>query len=148
MLTFTHFQSILLFLDPGIFKHSQSVSRSYLAEVTPQTDQSGVLGTFNAASSMGFILGPMVGGRLAETSGGFYKVALVCTVIFVLNAGEFVIEPVHFAIIDCSCFFLHYNPLSKVCSFSLFPVSLKIELFEDSFHIKLIQRSKVKAVMA
>lgn len=84
------------------------MSRSYLAEVTPQPDQSGVLGTFNAASSMGFILGPMVGGRLAETSGGFYKVALLCTVIFVLNAGEFVIiiVPVHFSIIYNSCFFL------------------------------------------
>ena len=77
-----------LFLKPGIFKHSQSVSRSYLAEVTPKVDQSGVLGTFNAASSMGFILGPMVGGRLAETSGGFYKVALACTVIFILNEGN------------------------------------------------------------
>ena len=75
-------------MKTGIFKHSQSVSRSYLAEVTPKVDQSGVLGTFNAASSMGFILGPMVGGRLAETSGGFYKVALACTVIFILNAGN------------------------------------------------------------
>lgn len=118
-------------------------------EVTPQPDQSGVLGTFNAASSMGFILGPMVGGRLAETSGGFYKVALLCTVIFVLNAGEFVIAPVHFAIIYNSCFFfLYYNPLSKVCLFLSVSVSSKFELFEDIFHTKLSQRSKVKAVIA
>nr|XP_022290434.1 LOW QUALITY PROTEIN: major facilitator superfamily domain-containing protein 9-like [Crassostrea virginica] len=75
-----------LYFPKGIFKHSQSVLRSYLAEVTPKVDQSGVLGTFNAASSMGFILGTIVGGRLAETSGGFYKVALACTVIFILNA--------------------------------------------------------------
>lgn len=125
------------------------MSRSYLAEVTPQPDQSGVLGTFNAASSMGFILGPMVGGRLAETSGGFYKVALLCTVIFVLNAGEFVIVPVHFAIIYNSWFFfLYYNPLSKICLFLSVSVSSKFELFEDIFHTKPIQRSKVKAVIA
>lgn len=99
------------------------MSRSYLAEVTPQPDQSGVLGTFNAASSMGFILGPMVGGRLAETSGGFYKVALLCTVIFVLNAGEFVIiiVPVHFAIIYNSWFFSFIiTLLAKFVSFPLF----------------------------
>lgn len=127
------------------------MSRSYLAEVTPQPDQSGVLGTFNAASSMGFILGPMVGGRLAETSGGFYKVALLCTVIFVLNAGEFaiIIVPVHFAIIYNSWFFfLYYNPLSKICLFLSVSVSSKFELFEDIFHTKPIQRSKVKAVIA
>lgn len=97
---------------------------------------------------MGFILGPMVGGRLAETSGGFYKVALLCTVIFVLNAGEFVIVPVHFAIIYNRCFFLYYNPLSKVCLFLSVSVSSKFELFEDIFHTKLSQRSKVKAVIA
>lgn len=98
---------------------------------------------------MGFILGPMVGGRLAETSGGFYKVALLCTVIFVLNAGEFVIVPVHFAIIYNSWFFfLYYNPLRKVCLFLSVSVSSKFELFEDIFHTKLSQRSKVKAVKA
>ena len=59
-----------------------------VAEVTPKVDQQRVLGTFNAASSMGFILGPMVGGRLAETSGRFYNVAVVCTIIFILNAGS------------------------------------------------------------
>ncbi|XP_061193286.1 uncharacterized protein LOC133201504 [Saccostrea echinata] len=73
-------------IPTGIFKHSQSVSRSYLTDVSSRSDQSGVLGTFNAASSIGFILGPMVGGRLAETSGGFYKVTFLCTAIFVLNA--------------------------------------------------------------
>jgi hypothetical protein len=77
-----------IFLSTGIFKHSQSISKSYLTEMTPRSEQSGVLGKFNGASSIGFILGPMVGGRLAETSGGFYKVTLLCTATFILNAGE------------------------------------------------------------
>lgn len=77
--------------------------------------------------------------------------ALLCTVIFVLNAGEFVIiiVPVHFALIYNSCFFfLYYNPLSKVRLFLSVSVSSKFELFEDIFHTKLSQRSKVKAVIA
>lgn len=96
---------------------------------------------------MGFILGPMVGGRLAETSGGFYKVALLCTVIFVLNAGEFVIiiVPVHFALIYNSCFFLlYYSPLRKVCLFLSVSVSSKFELFEDIFHTKLSQSQRLR----
>lgn len=48
--------------------------------------------------------------------------------------GEFVIVPVHFAIIDNSCFiFLYYNPFSKVCLFLSVSVSSKFELFEDIF---------------
>lgn len=44
--------------------------------------------------------------------------------------------------------FLYYNPLSKVCLFLSVSVSSKFELFEDIFHTKLSQRSKVKAVIA
>ncbi|KAK3098875.1 hypothetical protein FSP39_023907 [Pinctada imbricata] len=70
----------------GIFKHSQSISKSFLADVTASDRQSAVLGHFNAASSIGFILGPMIGGNLAETSNGFMKVALLTASIFVINS--------------------------------------------------------------
>lgn len=121
-------------------------------EVTPQPDQSGVLGTFNAASSMGFILGPMVGGRLAETSGGFYKVALLCTVIFVLNAGEFVIIIVYLYILPlfttAGFFFFIITLLAKFVSFSLFQYLQNLNFLRIFFHTKPSQRSKVKAVIA
>lgn len=123
------------------------MSRSYLAEVTPQPDQSGVLGTFNAASSMGFILGPMVGGRLAETSGGFYKVALLCTVIFVLNAGEFVIiiVPVHFAIIYNSCFFFFIiTLLAKFVSFSLFQYLQNLNFLRIFFTLSQVKGQRLR----
>lgn len=44
-------------------------------------------------------------------------------------------------------FFLYYNPFSKVCLFLSVSVSSKFELFEDIFHTKPSQRSKVKAVI-
>lgn len=46
------------------------------------------MGHFNAASSVGFILGPVVGGYLTEHEGGFYTSSFTCAIIFLANAGE------------------------------------------------------------
>lgn len=70
----------------GIFKHSQSFSRTYLSELVSEKERSAVLGHFNAASSVGFILGPLVGGHVAELQGGFFYSACIAGFIFVLNA--------------------------------------------------------------
>ncbi|XP_076467068.1 major facilitator superfamily domain-containing protein 9-like [Babylonia areolata] len=70
----------------GIFKHSQSLSRTYLADLVPEGQRSSVLGRFNAASSIGFILGPMVGGHVAELPGGFQTAAFMGGAVFCLNA--------------------------------------------------------------
>ncbi|XP_068208413.1 major facilitator superfamily domain-containing protein 9-like [Palaemon carinicauda] len=47
----------------GVFKHSQTLCRALLADVTTPEDRSRVFGVFNATSSMGFIVGPMLGGE-------------------------------------------------------------------------------------
>jgi len=47
------------------------------------------MGRFNAASGVGFILGPVVGGYLTELEDGFYKTSFICASIFILNAGKF-----------------------------------------------------------
>lgn len=72
-------------LPLGIFKHSQNISKSYLADITSRSEQSTKMGHFNAASSIGFILGPSVGGHIAEMEGGFYLVALLAGAIFFIN---------------------------------------------------------------
>lgn len=46
-----------------------------------------MMGQFNTASSMGFILGPMVGGYLTELDDGFYITCFICFSVFILNAG-------------------------------------------------------------
>ncbi|XP_057598755.1 major facilitator superfamily domain-containing protein 9 [Hippopotamus amphibius kiboko] len=71
----------------GIFKHTLSISRALLADVVTEKERPVVLGQFNTASSVGFILGPVVGGYLAELDGGFYLSAFVCSSVFILNAG-------------------------------------------------------------
>ncbi|KAL4233283.1 Sugar transporter [Mactra antiquata] len=72
-------------LPLGIFKHSQNISKSYLADITTSTDQSSKMGHFNAASSIGFILGPVVGGHIAVMKDGFYLVATLSGVVFLIN---------------------------------------------------------------
>ncbi|XP_053311090.1 major facilitator superfamily domain-containing protein 9 [Spea bombifrons] len=71
----------------GIFKHSLSISKAFLADLVSETERPLVMGRFNAASSMGFILGPVVGGCLTELPGGFYITSFLCASIFVINAG-------------------------------------------------------------
>ncbi|KAM6179192.1 major facilitator superfamily domain-containing protein 9 [Erethizon dorsatum] len=71
----------------GIFKHTLSISRALLSDLVVEKERPMVLGTFNTASSMGFILGPVLGGYLAELEGGFCLTALLCCSIFLLNAG-------------------------------------------------------------
>jgi len=44
-----------------------------------------VLGNFNAFSSLGFVIGPLIGGHLAMESNGFSKVTVLTGCIFVIN---------------------------------------------------------------
>jgi hypothetical protein len=58
-----------------------------LADITTKADQTSKIGHFNAASSIGFILGPPVGGHIAELKGGFYLVSVLTGFVFLLNFG-------------------------------------------------------------
>uniref|UniRef100_A0A8C5PFF5 Major facilitator superfamily domain containing 9 n=1 Tax=Leptobrachium leishanense TaxID=445787 RepID=A0A8C5PFF5_9ANUR len=71
----------------GIFKHSLSISKAFLSDLVTEDERPIIMGRFNAASSMGFILGPVVGGNLTELQGGFYITSFLCSAIFIINAG-------------------------------------------------------------
>ena len=87
----------------GIFKHSQSFSKTYLADLVLEQERSSVLGHFNASSNIGFILGPVVGGHLAELPGGFRYVACIAGGVFWINAGE----------VYCCCLSLLYRAVLR-----------------------------------
>ncbi|XP_033635435.1 major facilitator superfamily domain-containing protein 9-like isoform X1 [Asterias rubens] len=78
---------ILIFarIPLGIFKHGISTVRAFLAEITPRRERPLVFGRFNAISNVGFIIGPLCGGHLAEYNDGFYHVAMCTSAIFFLN---------------------------------------------------------------
>ncbi|KFP34030.1 Major facilitator superfamily domain-containing protein 9, partial [Colius striatus] len=71
----------------GIFKHTLSISKALLSDLVSERDRPLVMGRFNAASGVGFILGPVVGGYLTELEDGFYRTSFICASIFLLNAG-------------------------------------------------------------
>ncbi|XP_023107318.1 major facilitator superfamily domain-containing protein 9 isoform X1 [Felis catus] len=81
------FLFVLARVPVGIFKHTLSISRALLSDLVAEKERPLVIGQFNAASGVGFILGPMVGGYLTELDGGFYLTAFICFSVFILNAG-------------------------------------------------------------
>lgn len=83
----------------GIFKHTISISKALLSDLVSEKERPMVIGHFNTASSLGFILGPVVGGHLTEFEGGFYLTAFLCFSIFLLNAGELTLN--HDTIVVC-----------------------------------------------
>ena len=55
----------------------------------PDSLRAATFGRFNSASGVGFIVGPLIGGHLAELDAdGFTCCALVCTALFLLNLGQ------------------------------------------------------------
>ncbi|XP_010878827.2 major facilitator superfamily domain-containing protein 9 isoform X2 [Esox lucius] len=78
---------VLARIPVGLFKHSLSICRALLSDLVSEAERPLVMGHFNAASSVGFILGPVVGGYLTEHEGGFYTSSFTCSAIFLVNAG-------------------------------------------------------------
>ncbi|CAJ1079652.1 Major facilitator superfamily domain-containing protein 9 [Xyrichtys novacula] len=78
---------VLARIPVGLFKHSLSICRALLSDLVSDSERPLVMGHFNAASSVGFILGPVVGGYLTEHEGGFYTSSFTCASIFLINAG-------------------------------------------------------------
>ncbi|XP_012497460.1 PREDICTED: major facilitator superfamily domain-containing protein 9 isoform X1 [Propithecus coquereli] len=81
------FLFVLARVPAGIFKHTLSISRALLSDLVAEKERPVVIAHFNTASSVGFILGPVVGGYLTELDGGFYLTAFICFSVFILNAG-------------------------------------------------------------
>uniref|UniRef100_UPI00398EFBD7 major facilitator superfamily domain-containing protein 9 n=1 Tax=Pristiophorus japonicus TaxID=55135 RepID=UPI00398EFBD7 len=78
---------IMARIPTGIFKHTQSISKALLSDLIPEHERPQVMGRFSAASSVGFILGPVLSGYLVELDGGFYTTSFICCFIFFINAG-------------------------------------------------------------
>ena len=98
----------------GLFKHSQELTRGYLSHCTPSNLHSSIFGRFNAASSIGFILGPIVGGHLSQTAS--FSVAAFCTAgTFGLMLGGSGVMTIQVRVISIDLlvvsFLLHFSPL-------------------------------------
>ncbi|XP_065837520.1 major facilitator superfamily domain-containing protein 9-like [Oscarella lobularis] len=78
------FLLFLLRIPTGIFKHSLSLGKGCLADVTSEEKRPAQLGHYNGISSAGFIVGPIVGGH-AVAYGGFQMAATLAAFVFAVN---------------------------------------------------------------
>ena len=62
------------------------MNKAFLADIVPPLNREGIFGKINAASSIGFIVGPTVAGLIMLSGGGFKVVAYLSGAIFLLNA--------------------------------------------------------------
>lgn len=72
----------------GSFKHTQSLCKTYLAQITSKSEHNSVMGHFNSISNMGLIVGPIIGSHVVTADGGFVQVACVTAVCFLLLFGK------------------------------------------------------------
>ncbi|BFZ09264.1 hypothetical protein BsWGS_12303 [Bradybaena similaris] len=68
----------------GCFKHSQTLTKAFLADIGSDHERSALLGNFNSFSNIGFVVGPIIGGHLAEIS--FSLAAFAAGIVFIGNA--------------------------------------------------------------
>lgn len=73
----------------GVMKHTQTLCKALIADIVPKEKQTEVYGRSTAISSIGFIIGPIVGGHLIELSHGFSYVCTLTAILFVINIALF-----------------------------------------------------------
>ncbi|XP_046982431.1 major facilitator superfamily domain-containing protein 9-like [Schistocerca americana] len=81
--------STILFLRfvLGTFKHTQTLCRPLVAELAPPEFHSEMYGKMSAMSGIGFMVGPAIGGHLAELDGGMFLAFQLAALLFLLNTG-------------------------------------------------------------
>ncbi|XP_071956466.1 major facilitator superfamily domain-containing protein 9-like [Antedon mediterranea] len=76
---------VLTRIPLGIFKQTQSLAKSQLADITPAHQRAEMFGRYNAISTAGFIIGPVLGGYIAEDSTRFGRVCFLTFLTFMVN---------------------------------------------------------------
>ena len=71
----------------GVFKHSQSLLKVALSDHLPKSMHAQAFGRYNAVSTLGFVVGPVIGGHLADLPHGFQLVTALTAAVFLVNAG-------------------------------------------------------------
>lgn len=83
----SHFFVILAIrLMLGTFKHTQNLCKALVADCVPHDQQSVAYGKLNSATAFGFMIGPAIGGHIVEWKNGFQLVAIVTSIVFVVNS--------------------------------------------------------------
>jgi MFS family permease len=100
----------------GCFKHTQSHAKTVLSDLFGcSVERSKVQGELNAMGSVGFIIGPTLGGHLVEWGVGFEGVAVISSLIFFLNFGRLVCEGEELLLLLLMLLYLHGSGFCMLC---------------------------------
>ncbi|KAF5278572.1 hypothetical protein FQA39_LY00614 [Lamprigera yunnana] len=77
----------LLRIILGFTKHTQTLCKALISDNIPKEKQTKVYGWSTAVSSLGFVVGPIIGGHLSELNNGFSYVCTLTSLIFICNYG-------------------------------------------------------------
>ncbi|KAF7278267.1 hypothetical protein GWI33_008623 [Rhynchophorus ferrugineus] len=69
----------------GCTKHIQSICKAMITDLLPHDKHSAAFGKSAAVSSIGFIIGPLIGGHISELQNGFFYVSLLTGILFIFN---------------------------------------------------------------
>ncbi|XP_067010305.2 major facilitator superfamily domain-containing protein 9 isoform X2 [Anabrus simplex] len=78
---------LLIRIGLGIFKQTQTLCKTLVADIVPYALQPEVYGRLNAVSSFGFMIGPVLGGHLAELEDGFFYICCIVGLNFWIIIG-------------------------------------------------------------
>ncbi|KAJ0410238.1 hypothetical protein P43SY_002570 [Pythium insidiosum] len=84
-LSWNIYMVILSRIPPALFKHSLDLIKVAASDGLDPAARSAAIGRLNAASSAGFIIGPIVGGYVGAIPHGFNYTTLLTTLIFAVN---------------------------------------------------------------
>ncbi|KAE8741858.1 hypothetical protein FOCC_FOCC012606 [Frankliniella occidentalis] len=77
----------------GCCKHTQSLCKSIIADEVPPYEQAGAYGKLAAISGLGFIVGPVIGGHIADHEHGFSFITMIILVCFWINIEKYGMTP-------------------------------------------------------
>ncbi|XP_063906039.1 major facilitator superfamily domain-containing protein 9-like [Zophobas morio] len=69
----------------GVTKHTQSICKAIITDLLPVSQRASAFGKSTAFSSLGFIIGPTLGGHLSEMTNGFTYVCALTCLLFIIN---------------------------------------------------------------
>lgn len=71
-------------------KQIQTLCKALIASLLPREQHAQAYGQSSALASIGFIIGPIIGGHLYERADGFFLVSSLTAVLFLLNVCEYI----------------------------------------------------------
>ena len=102
---------------------------------TPLNQHAKILGDYNALSTLGFVVGPMIGGHIGETPLGKTLLYMTVAFIFIFQAGGFYIIQ-HVCNVQCTFLFISFCLItygwtnSRIRCLQLINSALDLSIFE------------------